>query len=103
MVKYISERSVGRLLAPFGIKSRRTHNSRLFHKGDFEDAWKRYLRPQWTQHNDANDTALKTKANSKNQMTRGNSERVVYQGKKASKINGASFASSLPADWTDFQ
>ena len=39
--KPISDRSVGRLLAPFGIKSRRGHKSRLFHRTDFDDAWKR--------------------------------------------------------------
>ena len=57
MGKPISERWVGRLLAPFGIKPHRTHRSRIFHKCDFEDAWKQYLRHRWNEANDANDTS----------------------------------------------
>ena len=103
MGKPISERSVGRLLAPFGIKSHRTHKSRLFHKGDFEDVWKRYVRPRWNESNDANDTALETKGKPETQTTREVFERVVCDGEKSNKINGASFASSLPPDWADFR
>lgn len=103
MGRPISERSVGRLLAPFGIKSHRTHKSRMFHTGDFEDAWKRYLRPHWWEANDANDTALKTKGNSENQTTRPTSARVVCEAGNPNDFNGASFASSNPAEWENFQ
>ena len=103
MGKPISERSVGRLLSPFGIKSRRSHASRLFHKGDFEDAWKRYLRPRWNEMNDANDTALKTKGNSEHQTTRPDPFRVVCESEKPNDFKGASFASTKPAEWADFE
>lgn len=90
----ISDRSIGKLLVPFGIKSVRTHYGRQFHRSTFEDAWRHYLPPRCWERSDTNDTTLKTKEKSETKTTRPHPSRDVWKSVKSNEINGVSFATT---------
>jgi len=90
----LSDRSIGRMLAPFGIKSARTHYGRQFHRSHFTDAWRHYLQRRWWESNVTNDTGLKRKRKSEAQTARIAPVHVVFNPEKHNENNDVSFVTT---------